>query len=291
MDVNKSTDIPTGLLKTFEFTTEDHSRILLTDSLFDGESFTYINSETTALVESLKKKVVQETRQYMHAVALSDHLRRKIIPRGLRIRKVPAFGLNNEEFLDRWCEILNKCSLDLMALTIQETTEQLQRTREEIREITSRLDKDITDTEHLTNLKKDIELLKEKRLAEIKVTKKQKFARDIEDYKQERVYFWRKTTDASTQPLPAGPTNPQARQQDDWPSSSSIDSDSHSRSGFLDRPPSPHQQYRGRGRGRGRGRARGRAQGRAQRGNQRGGSAAGGASEDHPGYLPRLRAR
>lgn len=277
---NPSESIPAGLLKTFEFTTEDHARILLTDSLFDGDNITAMSSNIDDLTKSLKKLVTRETRQYLHAVCLSDYLRKRIIPRGLRIQKAPAFGYNNPQFLDRWCEILNKCSLDLMALTIQETTEQLRTTRDEIQQINSRLDTELTDKKNLDSLKREIELLKEKHQSEIKMTKRRKFARDTNDYKQQNVYFWRKSTDApSTQPQ-GGRIRQQARYQDDWPSSSSVDSDSQNSSTFLDR--SPQQPHRGRPRGRPRGR------GHTRGGDPRGRNAVGGGSRGGPHYQTRL---
>ena len=113
---------------TFEFTEADYAQIMLSDSLFTGS--TQMEDGTTA--NELAKLQEKETRSYLHAVTLSDYLRRKMIPKGLRIDKIPIFGLDNKEFLDRWCEILNKCSFDLMALTIREATSEMTSTREEI---------------------------------------------------------------------------------------------------------------------------------------------------------------
>ena len=116
-------------MATFEFTKEDYDRIILTDSLFNDNNTDPTGGVSTTTLKKLQEK---ETRLFLHAVTLSDYLRVKKIPMGLRINKIPMWGKDNDTFCDRWCEILNKCSFDLMALTIQEVSSQLATVREEI---------------------------------------------------------------------------------------------------------------------------------------------------------------
>uniref|UniRef100_A0A8C5LW19 Cathepsin O n=1 Tax=Leptobrachium leishanense TaxID=445787 RepID=A0A8C5LW19_9ANUR len=49
-----------------------------------------------------------------------DYYRMKKIPRGFRIRNTPTIGRNNPEMCRKWIAILNKCSLDLILLVIDE---------------------------------------------------------------------------------------------------------------------------------------------------------------------------
>lgn len=246
-----TSSIPAGLQRTFEYTSEDYSRIILEDSLFDGVASQTADLES--LTRSLKNLTIRECKQYLHAVTLSDYLRSKIIPRGLRIQKAPALGQNNSQFCDRWCEILNKCAFDLMTLVIQETKEQLAKTKGDILSATSRLDSQYTDKARLTEIKKEIEQLKDRTLSEIKSTKRKKFARDTSDYQHERVYFWRKTTaEPIQQPQREyiGPNH--LGGQPEWPSTSSIDSSSSRYSNqdvFLGNPKRRHQHGGARRRG------------------------------------------
>ena len=260
--------IPTGLLKTFEFTKDDHSRIILSETLFDSTTVS-THADTDSMVKSLKSLTVRETKQHLHAVSLSDYLRNKIIPRGLRIQnKTPALGLGSPEFLDRWCEILNKCSMDLMALIIQETSELLIKTREEITLTRGRLDALCTDKNVFLNINREIEQLKEKTYKEVVSRKRDKFTKNVHDYKRENVYFWRKPaaqddaapTDGTA--TPASTTAPQHGHQQglpprpspsSWLSSSSFESDSGRRAPFLGEPPRRRRE-KGRGPSRGRGR-------------------------------------
>lgn len=47
-----------------------------------------------------------------------------MIPRGLRLNTFPTFGHDNDEFKNKWEAILNKCSLDLILLLIEEARKQ-----------------------------------------------------------------------------------------------------------------------------------------------------------------------
>lgn len=222
------------LTKTLEFTEEDYTRIILTESLFNDSS--NLRTDGVSLL-TLKKLQEKETRLYLHAVTLSDYLRLKKIPRGLRIIKNLMLGKENETFCDRWYEILNKCSLDLMALTIQETSLQLHKVKEDINLFKQSLEEKVTNEERRVQMLKECENIRQTLEKEIKEFKKNKFERDMGDYQRGAVYRWRlPATD-----LPDTRSKPTWRQryhkQDrSYVSSSSLDMDStstNSESTFL----------------------------------------------------------
>lgn len=174
--------------KTFEFSDEDIARILMEDSLFNDNSAKDYARPSTKCLEKLLER---ETKLYLHGVTLSDYLRVKRIPRGLRIVKSPIIGKDNVSFCDKWCEILNKCAFDLMALTVQEISAQLVNIRKETDEVKIQLSVEYPDKEQL-----DSALLEcNQRIAELKkeiiASKKSKFNRDATDYANNRVYQWR----------------------------------------------------------------------------------------------------
>lgn len=84
------------------------------------------------LLENLCKK---ETRMLLHGSVLSHYWQNKRIPRGLRIMKEPTLGQDDPEFHKRWCDILNKCSLDLMLLVIDNQNKRLAMIRQEIADL------------------------------------------------------------------------------------------------------------------------------------------------------------
>lgn len=178
-----------SLSKTFEFSEADYSEILLKDSIFD-ENDTPCTTDAETLMDKLQHNLQREIKQYYHAVTLSDYLRQKIIPRGLRLQKSPAFGLQNSDFCTRWCEILNKCSFDLMALVITETTKQLESTKLETKKMEIQLGEMVTKSK-LTEFKKDLERQRAEISKEIRAIKRTKFARDNADYQQGKIYFWK----------------------------------------------------------------------------------------------------
>lgn len=49
-------------------------------------------------LEGLKK---QEIRLLWHAATLSEYRRLQRIPRGLRINKIPSFGMDDQEFMKK----------------------------------------------------------------------------------------------------------------------------------------------------------------------------------------------
>ena len=120
-NLNLSTTMEPNASKTLKFTQEHYSRIILKDSLFS--SITEVNVGISR--NTLEKLQDRETRLFLHAVTLSDYIRVKIIPRSLKIDKGPIIGKDNDTFWDRCYEILNKCSYDLIALTIQEVSTNL----------------------------------------------------------------------------------------------------------------------------------------------------------------------
>ncbi len=78
-----------------------------------------------------------------------------------------------------------------MVLIIQETTNQLDKIRQQIQETWTILETDCIDKEKLRDWFLECDQYKEKIEMEIRTIKKNKFKRDAEDYRLGRVYSWR----------------------------------------------------------------------------------------------------
>lgn len=87
---------------------------------------------TLRQIEYLLKK---EINLNLHAVTLGEYYRVTRIPRGLRILLRPTLCSESKEFVVKWQNILNKCSLDLILLTIVELQKNLDTVAKEIKEI------------------------------------------------------------------------------------------------------------------------------------------------------------
>ncbi|OCT97402.1 hypothetical protein XELAEV_18009626mg [Xenopus laevis] len=107
----------------------------------------------------------------LHAETLAEYFMNKRIPRGLRISLRPTLFEGNDEFRLRFTQILNKCSYDIMTLTVEFITKELKTVNSEMQ------------TEQM-----QIKLDKYKQNNERQ--KIQKFDRDTVDYERGRVYQW-----------------------------------------------------------------------------------------------------
>ena len=263
---------------------------MVTASLFDEPTESF--QTRGDLEKTLKKLYEREIRQQLHAITLSDYLRKRQIPKGLRIQKSPTIGRENEKFCDQWCQIMNKCSFDLMALLIQERSDQLKKTQEEIQPIRALLAEAYSDKDMLAKVEIELSQYKLEIEKELKTHKLKKFERDNEHYKNALVYNWRNppqdappatTQEGNPDDVRAAPRPPAPRAYARYSDTSSFDTDSefsdgvHNQDRFLDR----REVHRGTSAPQRRGRGRGQKRGR----NDRGGNAAGargGWQYNHP---------
>lgn len=171
-----------------------------------AETLTYSEEEAALIISSIKgnvkflgtKKPQQSLKQleYMlrkevnlqlHALTLGEYYKEKRIPRGLRILLRPTLCQNTVGFEEKWRKILNKCSLDLILLTITELQNSIESTSQEIEEIKGHLSKELEITTWTKSLE-EINNTIAKHRAEIEAKKVRKFKRDTLDYKFNIVY-------------------------------------------------------------------------------------------------------
>lgn len=168
---------------TFEFTPEDVEKILFPATTTAASVL--LTDDYAIKLERLQQK---DTRLMLHGTMLSEYFRNKRIPRGLRIQKAPTLGTQDELFMTRWTEILNKCSLDLMLLIIEQVKKESEKMQSEIKQIEEALKTkcgpDFTRIDE--SLKRNVQEYREK-LQQLKLSK---YKRDTMDYQQNKVYRW-----------------------------------------------------------------------------------------------------
>lgn len=130
----------------------------------------------TKLIYLEKKNI----RLKWHGIALSEYWRKKQIPRGLRIHKKPTLGNHDPEFINKWERILNKCSLDLTLLIIEQTKKDAEKVTSELQELKTEIN--ASDTTQLTKLEDEIKEGLIKFEDELKAFKIKKYGRDADDY-------------------------------------------------------------------------------------------------------------
>lgn len=136
------------------------------------------------VLEKLHKK---ETRSLLHGLVLSQYYCNSRIPRGLQIYKEPTLGRNNAEFCKKWCAILNKCSLDLMLLVIENENDKMENVRTEIDTLRKEMS-EVLPAEKFKSIIKDCEEKIQTYKRELEQHKMKKYRRDTLDYRDNKVY-------------------------------------------------------------------------------------------------------
>ncbi|OCU00354.1 hypothetical protein XELAEV_18006128mg [Xenopus laevis] len=174
--------INTEYAETWHVSEADADRVLWSSTQSDLPMNADIKDISKELT-SLKQKVVDLD---LHGLFLSDYYRAKKIPRGFRIRTI---GRLNPECCKKWTGVLNRCSLNLMVLVIEEVSTELTKARKSLLEF---------EHEHAALLSaetlQDVILISNTQVDNYKKDllpfKSEKLRRVNEDYSTHRVYRW-----------------------------------------------------------------------------------------------------
>ncbi|XP_077154317.1 uncharacterized protein LOC143817102 [Ranitomeya variabilis] len=128
----------------------------------------------------------------LHCATLGEYHRQGKIPRGLRCNLRPTLFSDNPQYCTTFQKILNKCSLDIILLTIEFLQEAIKETEEKITTIETQLTSTLTSTEFNT-LKSKVDSILSTHQKTLEERKRTKFQRDTEDYLSNRVYRWEDT--------------------------------------------------------------------------------------------------
>ncbi|OCT78628.1 hypothetical protein XELAEV_18029716mg [Xenopus laevis] len=176
------------LASTFSYS-EAEVRQILAGITLDNETDLMVtsNQDGKRILLNLQKK---ELNSSTHITSLARYLRAKKIPRGLRVELKPNLCDDDPILQQRWEEICNKCSVDLMALTIERLKVKVQPVRAEIEKM--KVELKMAETEEVARgiFSEHAEVLDRLHKA-ITERKSAKFERDTEDYLHNRVYTWR----------------------------------------------------------------------------------------------------
>ncbi|XP_077112461.1 uncharacterized protein LOC143786268 [Ranitomeya variabilis] len=134
----------------------------------------------------LKKKTALE----LHYVTLAEYHKVKRIPRGLRVSLRPTLFSEKPDFCSKFEGILNKCSMDIMILTIEYLQKEISEIEKQL-EVTHQQLRDTLSTEKFDGMKQKIEKTIEDFRNQLQDRKRLKFLRDTEDYHRKTVYRWR----------------------------------------------------------------------------------------------------
>ncbi|OCT72125.1 hypothetical protein XELAEV_18035091mg, partial [Xenopus laevis] len=151
-----------------------------------ADTFAYTEVEAASIAT-----LARGSREFLHTAhpeAGSRDLER-ITKRGLRVHLRPTLFSENVEFCKKFEGILNKCSLDIITLTIEYIQKELATVSEQVHTLETQLLQS-GNQEEFTALKAQIESSIQRFRLETEERKRDKFLRDAEDYVNGRVYRW-----------------------------------------------------------------------------------------------------
>ncbi|CAJ0957398.1 unnamed protein product [Ranitomeya imitator] len=123
----------------------------------------------------------------LHCATIAEYLKAERIPRGLRVALRPTIFKENDDFCKKFEQILNKCSHDLMTLTLDTLQKSITSVREKVHSTETQLSTSMTSDDFQSfKTKLTSTLLQHRQESEQK--KRQKFLRDTEDYRNNRVH-------------------------------------------------------------------------------------------------------
>ncbi|XP_053571561.1 GATA zinc finger domain-containing protein 14-like [Bombina bombina] len=121
---------------------------------------------------------------------LDNYILHNIVPRGLRIFKHPAFELDEVEHATEWDEALHECSIKLIKILVKYREQRLEKNKIEIKNIIQNI-QGYKNEEKWINRNASIQSRIKKLDVELQAKKHKKLLRDMEDFKENKVYSYK----------------------------------------------------------------------------------------------------
>lgn len=171
---------------SFSYTDEDTARIFTGTT---GSRDFLIESSSPQLTRKLEKSLQQLTSMELHEITLAEYHKSQLIPRGLRVRIVPTLFAQNEDYKKRFTQIINKCSFDLITLTVEFLQLERLSISKEVNALELQLSVLLGHEEFLkTKIVLDEKIKTHRKVIEAR--KRAKMDQDRDDYSNNRVYNW-----------------------------------------------------------------------------------------------------
>ncbi|KAM4024097.1 uncharacterized protein ACNLHF_000039 isoform 1-T17 [Anomaloglossus baeobatrachus] len=181
---------------TFSYNTDEVSSILSKVSI--PNTFLSVPTEEVRS-RDYEKELRRHTALELHLATLAEYHRVQRIPRGLRVSLKPTLFSDKPNFCTKFESIINKCSMDLIILTIEFLQAEIEDLGKNITCIEQQLQNTVPSTEWDRIHTKTKDNIAEFRKI-LQDRKRQKFLRDQEDYSKNRVYRWQYCEDTPRRP-------------------------------------------------------------------------------------------
>ncbi|CAJ0966054.1 unnamed protein product [Ranitomeya imitator] len=150
------------------------------------------------LCVSIQSLLIKRTKLWWNRAFLERYISNKLIPRGLRVKVIPAFPVDDEMFVTNWEEACSNCSGVFMQLLIGLNTKTISDLDKSIDLAQTEL-KTGCPAEKIQTFNHELEKLLDSTVKKIHESQTSKFNRDVRDFRNKSVYQWRKQSPNSTQ--------------------------------------------------------------------------------------------
>ncbi|CAJ0958839.1 unnamed protein product [Ranitomeya imitator] len=137
-----------------------------------------------------ERELRKKTSLELHYVTLAEYHKVKRIPRGLPVSLRPTLFQEKTDYCLKFEGILNKCSMDIILLTIEYLQKEISDLDKQIEVIQQQLCNTLA-TAKFDSLKQKIDKTIDDFRIILQERKRSKFLRDTEDYHRKTVYKWR----------------------------------------------------------------------------------------------------
>ncbi|XP_069590110.1 uncharacterized protein [Ranitomeya imitator] len=183
---------------TFSYNNDESSSILAQSTL--SSDFLKVPPRETR-GRDLERALRHQVNIELHCATLSEYFRVKRIPRGLRAPLRPTLFSDCPDFCLRFEQILNKCSFDLITLTLENLHKAIDSNAARIKSIETQLTTTGT-AEEVSSLRAQIQERIDLHKRDTENRKRNKFSRDTIDYETNQVYRWQDSTSSSRRQPP-----------------------------------------------------------------------------------------
>ncbi|OCT74207.1 hypothetical protein XELAEV_18033164mg [Xenopus laevis] len=153
-----------------------------------ASTFAYSEKDIQEILEGIEDSITQF--EHKAERTLAQYVKARFILRGLRVNLQPNLCADDPTLTKRWEEICNKCSLDLMVLTIERLQDKAKIVKGKIADLKQQViaTKGAEATENILAEHADLLHKHREKLVE---RKQRKFERDAKDFQENRIYTWR----------------------------------------------------------------------------------------------------
>ncbi|XP_077147704.1 uncharacterized protein LOC143808682 [Ranitomeya variabilis] len=143
------------------------------------------------LRSSIQDLLIKRTKLWWNRAFLERYVAANMIPRGLRVRVIPTFPVEDAQFVSNWEDTCSTCSLALIKLLINLNSNNICELDKLIDSTQSEL-RSGCPAEKITIFDLNLEKTLDSVVKKIHESQINKFNRDQRDYQQHTVYLWRK---------------------------------------------------------------------------------------------------